>query len=143
MPLPAAAPQPSPISTPIPTPAPSSGGSGSMEDYFIQKINDFRHSKGLPSVQKDSNTCNFAKVRAREITGGFSHDGFTSRVNSRTLPYPSYSLVAENIAMNSNYQAVVDAWANSPGHAANMSADTPYVCVESNGNYYAYEGWKP
>ncbi len=34
-------------------------------------------------------------------------------------------------------------WINSPGHAANMEKDTPYVCVVVNGKYFAYEGWKP
>lgn len=130
-----------PITTPIP--APSTSNSTTMEDFFLQKINDFRHSKGLSSVQKNLNTCNFAKIRAQEITSGFNHDGFTNRINSKSLPYPSYKLVTENIAMNSNYQDIVNQWANSAGHAANMSADTPYVCVEVLGNYYAYEGWKP
>lgn len=138
-------PTPTKASLPTTTPisAPSASSSTTMEDFFLQKINDFRHSKGLSSVKKNLNTCNFAKIRAQEITSGFNHDGFTNRINSKSLPYPSYSLVTENIAMNSNYQDVVNQWANSAGHAANMSADTTYACVQASGNYYAYEGWKP
>jgi uncharacterized protein YkwD len=106
-------------------------------------INDYRKSQGLGSVQTDSNTCNFADTRAKEITSGFNHNGFDQRAASKTLPYPSYHYVTENIAMTSNYKDVVNMWVNSPPHAANMRADTPYVCVSQSGNYFAYEGWRP
>lgn len=63
------------------------------------------------------------------------------------LPTPSEKgylmLVTENIARAANYKDVVKLWINSPGHAANLFADTPYACVENYGNFYAYEGWKP
>lgn len=97
----------------------------------------------MGTVSTDSNTCNFAQTRAGEITTNFSHSGFNDRISAHTLPYPSYSYVNENIAMNSNYQNVADSWINSPGHAENLQADTPYACVGINGKYYAYEGWKP
>jgi len=45
--------------------------------------------------------------------------------------------------MNSDYRKVVPNWIASSGHAENMQKDTPYICIKSNGNYYAYEGWKP
>ena len=107
------------------------------------KINEYRASVGLPSVKTDKYTCEFAVTRAAEIVNNFNHDGFQNRVNSKTLPYPSFSSVTENIAMTSNYKDVVNMWINSSGHAANMRKDTPYVCVEKIGNYYAYEGWRP
>ncbi|MDE2026531.1 MAG: hypothetical protein KGJ07_08650, partial [Patescibacteria group bacterium] len=100
-------------------------------------------SRGLAQVVSNSLTCDFAKTRALEITTDFSHAGFRNRLDNHSLPYANYSLVTENIAETSDYTKVVDLWANSPGHAANMRADTPYVCVEYNGNFYAYEGWKP
>ena len=109
----------------------------------MNAINDYRRSQGLSEVRTDSNTCNFAKIRAQEITNGFNHDGFNNRISSKTLPYPGYQLVTENLARNSNYKNVVQSWINSPGHAENMRKDTPFVCVESSGDYYAYEGWKP
>jgi uncharacterized protein YkwD len=59
------------------------------------------------------------------------------------MPYAKWSAITENIAMTSNYGDVVTMWKNSSGHAANMRADTPFVCVMQNGNYYAYEGMKP
>lgn len=109
----------------------------------MNAINNYRKSQGLSQVSTNAQTCNFAKIRAREISTNFSHDGFRSRINSKTLPYPSYHVVTENIARNSNYKNVVSSWINSSGHAANMRKDTPYVCVEGYGNFWAYEGWKP
>lgn len=142
-PLPTSTPTPVPTLRPTSTPTPVSPTYDAKTMYFLEQINNYRKSQGLSAVKPDPLTCNFAKVRAQEISTSFNHDGFNNRINSKTLPYPSYSYITENLAMNSNYQAVVNQWINSPGHAANMRADTSYACVQSSGNYYAYEGWKP
>ncbi len=110
---------------------------------FINQINAYRASNGLGPVSTNSETCNFAAVRAQEIVNDFSHSGFTNRISSKSLPYSSYHEVAENIAMNSDSTQIVTMWINSPGHAENMRKDTPYVCVVQSGNYFAYEGWRP
>lgn len=141
--------QPTPVPTPAPTPTPE--GQALLTpthvviqgDSFIAQINSYRNSLGLSSVTPDSYTCNFAKIRAEEIVSNFSHDGFNSRVSGGTLPYPSYKLVTENLAITGNPADVVNMWINSPGHAANLRASTPYACVEVSGNYYAYEAWTP
>jgi len=109
----------------------------------MNQINAYRASQGLSSVQTSDQTCNFASIRAKEISTSFNHDGFNQRISSKTLPYTSWSKVTENIAMTSDYKSVVSMWQNSAGHAANMRAETPYVCVVQNGNYYAYEGMRP
>lgn len=109
----------------------------SISDYLLGKVNEYRKSLGLYEVKSDSNTCDFANKRVSEISTNFNHDGF------KNLPYPSYSKVTENIAMNSDYKEVVNQWIASLGHAENMRADTPFVCIENSGNYYVYEGWKP
>ncbi len=130
-------------STPIPTTQPvNSQPTSTMQAFIMQAINDYRHSNGLGSVSTNDLTCNFATIRAQEITTDFSHDGFTNRLNAHTMPYPNYSLITENIAETGDYKDVVNLWANSPQHAANMRADTPYICVEQSGDYYAMEGWK-
>lgn len=111
--------------------------------FIMSEINKYRASRGLSSVQTSSETCNFAATRAGEIVSDFSHAGFQKRVDSKTLPYSSWTGITENLAMNSDYTKVVNAWINSPTHAANMRADTPFVCVRQSGNYFAYEGMKP
>jgi uncharacterized protein YkwD len=113
------------------------------KEYIMNAINEYRRSRGLSEVKTDPYTCSFAKERAREISVYFNHDGFSQRVANKSLPYPGYSLITENIAMTSDYKRVVELWINSKGHAENMQKDTPFVCVESYGNYYAYEGWRP
>lgn len=110
---------------------------------LLKQINDFRSSKGMDAVSENSETCSFASTRANEISSNFNHDGFTNRANSNSLPYPSFSSVAENIAMNSDASQVVPNWINSPGHAENLLKDVPYGCVANNGNYYTFEAWKP
>lgn len=139
---------PTPTTKPSTTPMPTSVSStnsllDSKQQYMVNAINAYRKQNGLSPVQPDKYTCSFANTRAKEIVTNFSHDGFSQRLNSKTLPYPGYSLITENITMTSNYQNVVNMWIVSPGHALNMRKDTPYVCVAYSGNYYAYEGWRP
>lgn len=134
--------------SPTPTPTPIKSGptptiTTSVTDYLLDQVNAYRKTQGLSSVSSNSETCAFAETRVKEIASSFNHDGFTNRINSHTLPYPGYHEVTENIAMNSNYRDVVSSWIKSLGHAANMRADTPYVCIAQSGNYYAYEGWRP
>lgn len=120
-------------------PPPTNNATGSLLD----QVNAYRASQGLGAVQSSGETCNFASTRVQEIMSNFSHDGFNSRLSGNTLPYARWSAVTENIAQTSNPQNVVPMWINSPGHAANMRADTPYVCIQQNGDFYAYEGMKP
>ncbi len=112
-------------------------------DNLLSQVNAYRATKGLPPVSSEAYTCAFANTRAGEITSAFNHDGFSSRVNSKNLPYPSYSEIAENIAMSSNPADVVQAWIDSPGHNENMLKNTPHACIGNSGNYYAYESWRP
>ncbi len=141
------------VSTPTPTiilvksvdPTPTkvqSTTSLSVQEYIMNEINKYRETQGKSRVTTDSYSCDFAKLRAEEVSKNFDHAGFNSRAASHTLPYPPYEYVNENIAMTSDYKRVVDLWRNSPGHAENMRADTPIVCVEAYGDYYAYEGYR-
>jgi uncharacterized protein YkwD len=150
--IPTNTPTPTPTGAPTPTVVPTatlspqspastqatSVASDEVQAYIMNAINEYRKSQGLSSVSMDSHTCDFARKRADALVSNFSHDGF-----GPPYPYPSFSKVTENIAMNSNYKNVVNGWIASSGHAENMRADTPYVCVARNGNYYAYEGWRP
>jgi uncharacterized protein YkwD len=132
-------------SSPTPTSSnpQSTTSTNDVQSFIISQINAYRTSLGLATVKPNNETCNFAALRAKEIATSFSHDGFNQRISSHTLPYASWSKVTENIAMTSDYKSVETMWQNSPGHAENMRADTPYVCVVQEGNYFAYEGLKP
>lgn len=128
---------PSPVTSAVVVEPPVATGS------FISQINAYRASNGLSPVSSNNETCSFASIRAKEIASDFSHNGFTNRINNKSLPYSSYHDVTENIAMNSDSSQIVAMWINSPGHAENMRKDTPFVCVVQNGNYFVYEGWRP
>lgn len=117
--------------------------SANIRDYILERVNEYRVSQGLYKVQTDPYTCNFAQLRAEEISRSFNHDGFRRRIEDNSLPYPSYTKVTENIAMISDYTKVVDIWIASSGHAENMREDTPYVCIGQVENYFTYEGWRP
>lgn len=135
-----------PVSQPSTSASPTKPPNQQSEDitgYIMNAINDYRRSLGLGPFQTDPYTCSFAKIRAQEISTNFSHEGFTQRLNNHNFPFPEYSYITENIAVTPNYKDVVNLWINSPAHAANMQKDTPFVCVQNYGNYYAYEGWKP
>ncbi len=115
----------------------------SPTDHILNEINKFRESHGISRVTKENYSCDFANIRARELASSFTHDGFEQRKNNDLLPFPNWSNVTENIAMNSNYLRVIDQWTSSPGHAENILADTPHICVGKYENYFAMIGWKP
>lgn len=140
-------PSPTPTMTPTATPTPQidqpNSSLTSIQEYILSEVNAFRKSHGKSEVTSEKYTCEFAIVRAKEITTDFSHAGFDQRVANKTLPYPGYSLVTENLAMTSDYTRVVQLWINSPGHRDNMLQDTPHICIAESGKYYAFEGWRP
>lgn len=131
--------------TPLPTIAqastPTSQTSG-ISDFLLSKVNEYRATFGLPPVHANGGVCTFAAIRAQEISKLFNHDGFNSRVDKHTIPYTKWSRATENIAESANYKQVVNLWAHSPEHAANMRDNTPYVCIIQSGNFYAYEGMR-
>lgn len=110
--------------------------------YILNGVNEYRASLDLSPVQSSAQTCAFAATRAKEITNGFTHDGFYSRVKNHTIPYATWEHATENIAEAPDYKEVVTLWKNSPEHAANMRDNTSYVCIEQYGNFYAYEGMR-
>jgi uncharacterized protein YkwD len=133
-----------PTQTPVPTQPPMQTASlSTISSYLLNGVNKYRTSLGLSPVQSSTETCAFASTRAQEIASGFNHNGFNDRVANHTIPYTKWSHATENIAQAPNYQEVVTLWKNSPEHAANMRDNTPFVCIEQYGSFYAYEGMRP
>ena len=113
------------------------------ESMYINQINIYRAAHGLKPIHINLEVCKFADVRAQEISTNFSHEGFEIRAQNETLPYKNFSIATENIEYNVDPTTVVDAWINSPPHAAALRANTYYGCVGKYGDYYAYEGMDP
>lgn len=110
---------------------------------MLDRINEYRLSLGFPPYATHDAVCAFAQVRVREISSDFSHNGFNSRMGSGTLPYPSFSYAAENIADVSSFEAALDIWKNSPTHNQNLLSDSPYACVAGIGRYFVLLIWTP
>ena len=133
---------PTPSPTALPTPIPTVQSSD-VSNFLLSKVNAYRASFNLPPVKSSTQVCAFATLRAKEIVTHFTHDGFNTRTADHTIPYDKWARATENIAEAPDYQEVVDLWAKSPEHAANMRDITPYVCIEESGPYFAYEGMRP
>lgn len=127
----------SPVPSSLASHTPRAGTNG-----LLAQINAYRVEFGLGKVIENETVCAFARLRVREVAENFSHQGFQNRIAAGTLPYPSFSRVTENLAKTGRSENVVPMWIDSSGHAENMRADTPYVCVARFGEYYVYEGWK-
>ena len=136
----------SPVPSVTPTPHPQTSETPNQNPNVVgllNQVNQYRVQNGLRTVIENDTVCAFARVRVAEVRQNFDHNGFEDRIKSGTLPYPGYARVTENLAKTSEPENVVPMWINSPGHAANMREDTPYVCIVASGEYYVYEGWKP
>lgn len=145
-------PTPKPPITTVPTSAqpqtnitstPPDVNTNDVGQNLLNQVNSFRAGKGLSAFSTNGYACAFAVTRANEITSNFSHEGFRSRIESHTLPYPSYSSIGENIAMYSSSDQVIQAWIDSPEHNENLSKEVPFACIGKSGNYYVFESWKP
>jgi len=132
-----------PLSTPIVSQNnPSKQTLTSTISNSLNGINQYRQSRGLSSLEEHSLVCSFASIRAQEISEEFSHNGFVTRRDTNSLPYPSYQEVVENIALSPNANEV-SMWVASVNHESILRADVVYGCVSRNGNYAVFEGWKP
>lgn len=112
----------------------------STSEYLLEQVNNYRKANGLSLMYPTPETCSFAQTRAGEISTNFTHEGFTNRITNHMLPYSSYSIATENIALNSNSMEVVSQWINSPIHAENMKKNTQFACIGISGNYFVFEG---
>lgn len=94
-------------------------GIDSSDDAYwatLENINAYRAAVGAPALSMDSNLSAIAKQRCIDmlVAGTMSHDGHVTD---------------EIIAQNWNSaQAVVDAWAASPGHYAAMTDPSYTTC---------------
>ena len=118
----------------------AAGDNGSL---VMQEINSYRISLGFTPFSTHPAVCDFAKLRALELTTNFSHEGFEQRFQNGSLPYESFSKVAENIANIATYSGVFELWKNSEGHNKNLLSESLFACVGNVGRYYAFESWKP
>ena len=123
--------------SPAAGPMPTAGVYESERALILQQTNELRAGQGLPPLRLNAALNDIAQdwsvqqARASRMT---HRPGFH-------LLYPSgWSRAAENVAAGYSPSAVVDAWAGSSGHRANMLANHTDVgigvAVNSSGRLY-------
>lgn len=112
---------------------------------MLDEINLLRKNVGLAPLSLDERVCDYAQIRAQEITESFSHtrlngENYWDELGRMGIDYyPG----GENIAAgNSTVQATMNQWMNSPGHKANILKEgigkvgIGYVQVEGGYRHY-------
>jgi uncharacterized protein YkwD len=90
-------------------------------------VNEFRRSKGLPTLQANSYISSVALGHSRDMLTGkspFGHDGFRQRIDRISSRLGRLHVAAENVASGPmDAREVVDGWLHSPGHRRNIMGD--------------------
>lgn len=132
-PEPAPAPEPEPTPEPAPEPAPEpepdpvppTGGLDDFEREVVRLTNELRAANGLDPLEANAALSEAAENHSLDMAEEdfFSHSGSDGdRVGDRARDAGyDWAMVGENIAAGQNTpEEVVQAWADSPGHRANM-----------------------
>jgi uncharacterized protein YkwD len=124
--------------------AASSIDSAAVEQSVFTQINNYRASKGLAKLTRNSAIDNRARIHSQDMANGkvgFGHTGFSERVRAIGIPYTA---AGENVAYNQGYPdpatKAVDGWLKSPGHLRNIVGNYNKtgigVAVTSSGKVY-------
>ena len=99
-----------------------------MERYIFEHVNQYRRSRGLPTLKLDSKLCACARDHSNDMRarGFFSHNSpipGKARFTDRARKF-STTASAENIARGcQNGEAAMQMWLRSPGHLANITGN--------------------
>jgi len=92
-------------------------------------INDYRASKGLPTLTLHAVISEQSRLHSRNMAEGevpFSHDGFDERIEAIRTRI-TVIRGSENVAFNSGYadpaRTAVNGWIQSTGHRNNIEGD--------------------
>ena len=111
-----------------------------IADEVINCTNNERKKAGLSQLEKYDKLMSDAKIRAKEISGQFSHQRPDGSMCYSAYGNVSYRMIGENIAYNyvSSPKKVVEMWMNSPMHKENiLTKDFNYIGV----GVYQYRGY--
>ncbi|MFN6514193.1 MAG: CAP domain-containing protein [Nostoc sp. CreGUA01] len=104
--------------------AQSTINTAAIEQSVFTQINNYRSSKGLPKLTRNSTIDNQARIHSQNMASkkvAFGHTGFQERLKAMRI---SYTGAAENVAYNKGYSdpatQAVQGWLKSPGHLANI-----------------------
>jgi len=115
-----------------------------MEKEILQLTNQYRKSKGLPSLQPDDASNIQAGIHSRNMARKrvrFGHDGFQKRVQQISESLGRLEASAENVAYGQESAAeVVRTWINSAPHRKNLLGNYTKIGIgvaqNKEGQYY-------
>jgi uncharacterized protein YkwD len=95
-----------------------------IESSILSQINQYRASKGLAPLSRNSNIDGQSRNHSQSMANGstpFSHQGLAQRIQATGISWRGY---AENVAYNQGHSdpatTAVRGWLNSPGHLRNI-----------------------
>ncbi|MCG6135403.1 MAG: CAP domain-containing protein [Nostoc sp. LLA-1] len=98
-----------------------------LEASVFKQINDYRASKNLPLLTRNSAINNQAKIHSQNMASGavsFGHSGFSQRIKATRL---NYIAAAENVAYNQGFSdpatKAVEGWLKSSEHLVNIKGN--------------------
>lgn len=117
-----------------------------MVEAVDRRINAYRESRGLESLQLDDDLSDLADEHSRRMAGGevpFGHAGFEERARTIRLEL-SRGRLAENVGYNRGVRDpagdAVERWLRSPQHMANVTGDFELTGIgigtNARGEYY-------
>jgi uncharacterized protein YkwD len=115
-----------------------------LESSILSQINQYRASKGLPALSRNSSIDGQSRNHSQSMANGstpFSHQGLAQRIQATGIPWRGY---AENVAYNQGHSdpatVAVRGWLNSPGHLRNIQGNYNQtgigVAVNGKGEIY-------
>jgi uncharacterized protein YkwD len=116
----------------------------SVEKEILRYTNEFRQSKGKPTLVMEDIINRQAEKHARNMAKGktpFGHQGFKDRVNAIKSETGFISSAAENVAYgNMTAKEVVQGWIKSPSHRKNLLGNYTHIGIgvaqNKNGRLY-------
>ena len=100
------------------------------KDALWGLIAKYREKNKLPEIKIDSRLCQFAKIRAKEISTDWSHNGFYNR-HVFYWCEDCYQM-GENLSRGfTNESQIFQAWLNSKTHKENLDNNFNVGCIRT------------
>ncbi len=107
---------------------------------ILKRVNAERESAGVSPVTLNSELCDRADIRAKELVVQMSHTRPDGSTPDTVISGITHSYFGENIAGGQpSTEKVMDSWMDSPGHRANI-LNSQYTQL-GVGIYYDESGW--
>jgi len=106
------------------------------QDVLFESVQNWRLELGKEAYIADSQLCEFANKRVKEIQSDFSHSGYRKMAETEIYKDGRYSKTGENLSEGVVYELeLLNKWLTSPSHRDNLEDDFTHSCVRCENNY--------